>query len=303
VDERLRRATRSLEGLSLGDAFGELFFYFSAEHATLQDLPPSNWRWTDDTHMALSIVEILGRCGRIDQDALAEAFALRYMEEPNRGYGGGARRLLAQVATGSDWRVVSPLLFGTGSCGNGAAMRVAPLGAFFADDPERAAHEARLSAVVTHFHPEGQAGAVGVAVAAVFAAAVPHLDGAAFIEEVIRLVPEGLTRQRLRRSLDIPAGDISGAVHLLGSGSEVTAQDTVPFCVWTAAHNLASYEAALWATARGHGDCDTTCAIVGGIVAMSAPGLPVDWLERRERLPELFGIGVDHHACEKEPER
>ncbi len=285
MDERLRRAARSLEGLSLGDAFGELFFCFSAEHATLQDLPPSNWRWTDDTHMALSIVEILGRCGRIDQDALAEAFARRYLEEPNRGYGGGARRLLAQVATGADWRVVSPL------------------GAFFADDPERAAHEARLSAVVTHFHPEGQAGAVGVAVATVFAAAVPHLDGAAFIEEVIRLVPEGLTRQRLRLSLDIPAGEISRAVHLLGSGSEVTAQDTVPFCVWNAAHNLDSYDAALWATARGHGDCDTTCAIVGGIVAMSAPGLPAGWLERRERLPELFGRGVGLHTCKKEPER
>lgn len=295
----MKRAARSLEGLSLGDAFGELFFFFSAEDASLRDLPPSNWRWTDDTHMALSIVEILGRCGQIDQDALAEAFARRYLEEPNRGYGGGARRLLAQIATGTDWRVASPRLFGTGSCGNGAAMRVAPLGAFFADDPERAAHEARLSAEVTHFHPEGQAGAVGVAVAAAFASSAPHRDGAAFIEEVIRLVPEGLARQRLRLSLDIPAGEISRAVHLLGSGSEVTAQDTVPFCVWTAAHNLDSYEAALWATARGHGDCDTTCAIVGGIVAMSAPGLPAGWLERREPLPGQPGSGVGLHSREK----
>lgn len=287
MEESLRRAKRSLEGLSLGDAFGELFFFLPAEYATIKDLPRSNWRWTDDTHMALSIVEVLARYGRIDQDALAEAFARRYLEEPNRGYGGGARRLLARVATGADWRVVSPKLFGTGSCGNGAAMRVAPLGGFFADDPERAVHEARLSAMVTHFHPEGQTGAIGVAVAAVFAAADPHLTGTAFIEAVIRLVPEGLTRERLRMSRDIPAGEISRAVQLLGSGSEVTAQDTVPFCVWTAAHNLDSYESALWATAKGHGDCDTTCAIVGGIVALSAKDIPMEWLDRREKLPEL----------------
>lgn len=287
MDERMRRARRSLEGLSLGDAFGELFFFVPAEHVTIKDLPLSIWRWTDDTHMALSIVEVLGLYGRIDQDALAGAFARRYMEEPNRGYGGGARRLLARVATGSDWREVSPRLFGTGSCGNGAAMRVAPLGAFFAGDPELAAHEARLSAMVTHAHPEGQAGAMGVAVAAALAAAEPNLSGAAFIESVVRMVPEGQTRERLRISLDIPAGELSQAVRLLGSGSEVTAQDTVPFCVWNAAHNLDSYEAALWSTVKGHGDCDTTSAIVGGIVALSARRLPADWLERREPLPEL----------------
>ncbi len=303
MDQKLRRARLSLDGLSLGDAFGELFFFIPAEYATLRDLPPTNWRWTDDTHMALSIVEVLGRFGKIDQDALAGAFARRYLEEPNRGYGGGARRLLARIATGADWREVSPALFGTGSCGNGAAMRVGPLGAYFAGDPERAAHEARLSAMVTHFHPEGQAGAMGVAVAAALAAAEPRLSGAAFIREVLRLVPESLTRERLSTSLDIPAGEIPHAVRLLGSGSEVTAQDTVPFCVWTAAHNLDSYEAALWATAKGHGDCDTTCAIVGGIVALSAQGMPADWLARREPLPELAGFAEPPVTVKKEHER
>ncbi len=64
-------ALLSLEGLSVGDAFGEMFFFRSPAG---QDLPEGPWRWTDDTHMALSIVEILKNCGRIDQDALAAAF-------------------------------------------------------------------------------------------------------------------------------------------------------------------------------------------------------------------------------------
>jgi len=286
MDERIRRALRSLDGLSLGDAFGELFFFIAPEYASLGDLPAGGWRWTDDTHMALSIVEILQNYGYVDQDALARAFGIRYLEEPNRGYAGGARRLLAQIATGADWREVSPGLFGGGSFGNGAAMRVAPLGAFFADDPERAAAEARLSAVITHAHPEGQAGAMAVAVAAALAAGGSCPTGRYFIEQVADYVPEGMTRERILLSLDIPTSEAGLAARILGTGNQVSAQDTVPFCLWVAAHHLDSYEDALWLTAKGHGDCDTTCAIVGGIVSLSAD-LPSAWLARREPLPTL----------------
>jgi ADP-ribosylglycohydrolase len=55
---------------------------------------------------------------------------------------------------------------GMGSWGNGAAMRVAPLGAWFAEDLDTVVAEAIRSAQVTHAHPEAAAGAVAVAVAA-----------------------------------------------------------------------------------------------------------------------------------------
>ena len=75
---------------------------------------------------------------------------------------------------------------------------------------------------------------------------------------------------------------------MLGNGSEVTAQDTVPFVLWSAAHHLDNYESALWHTASGLGDMDTTCAMVGGIVVMytGIEGIPVEWLNNREPLPE-----------------
>ncbi|WP_210408401.1 ADP-ribosylglycohydrolase family protein, partial [Allokutzneria sp. NRRL B-24872] len=78
---------------------------------------------------------------------------------------------LRRIREGEPWRTVAGEAFGgQGSRGNGAAMRVAPLGAHFADDPARAAMEAALSAEVTHPHPEGVAGAVAVALAAAHAA-------------------------------------------------------------------------------------------------------------------------------------
>jgi ADP-ribosylglycohydrolase len=282
------RALLSLEGLSVGDAFGELFFSASLSLIATHKLPPGPWPWTDDTHMALSVVEVLKNHGRIDQDALARRFAERFAQDPYRGYAGGAIDLLTRVSHGEDWRRVAPLLFrGTGSYGNGAAMRAAPIGGFFAGDPARAAEQARLSAVITHAHPEGQAGAMAVAVAAAIAASPVHPKGREFLREVLTFVPDGETRKRIELSLGIPSHNHTEAVQRLGTGVEVSVQDTVPFCLWSAAYHLDDFEQALWWTASGWGDCDTTCAIVGGIVALTAP-IPAAWIERREPLPEGF---------------
>ena len=130
--------------------------------------PDGCWRWpyTDDTVMAVSIVGVLGCCGQIDQDRLAQAFARRFVQEPDRGYGPGAIGLLSQIANGGDWRSLSRGMFGgQGSFGNGSAMRVGPVGAYFADDFDPCVNEARASALVTHAHSEAQAGAIAVSVA------------------------------------------------------------------------------------------------------------------------------------------
>ena len=231
-------------------------------------------------------MEILKAHGYIDQDALAQAFARRFAQEPYRGYAGGAMRLLNQVANGVDWREISPRLFGSGSYGNGAAMRVAPIGGYFYDDLKRAAHEAQLSAVVTHAHLEGQAGAIAIAVAiaAGIVANKPHPMGSDLLKEILPHVPGGVTKERIQTAIRIPPEELHDAIQQLGTGSEVTAQDTVPFCLWSAAYHLENFEDALWWTAKGMGDCDTTCAIVGGIVALSASEIPASWVERREPL-------------------
>ena len=289
--EQVARACLSLEGLSLGDAFGERFFFVteSAELSPEAPLPPAPWSWTDDTHMALSVVEVLQQYGTINPDELARAFARRFDLEPNRGYTGAAYRLLSELAMGGDWRVLATAMFdGHGSHGNGAAMRAAPIGAAFAGDPERAAREAQCSAAVTHAHPEGQAGAIAVAVAASLAACAEPLRGRDLVDSVLSHLPASEVRTRLIGALAIDPDDLARACDELGTGYELSAQDTVPFCIWSAAHHGHDYERALWCTVAGLGDRDTTCAIVGGIVALSAPTLPAAWLERREPLPAAF---------------
>ena len=64
VAEALERAVLSLDGLALGDAFGESFFAGDAVHRLqARRLSAGPWRWTDDTAMAVSIVETLARRG------------------------------------------------------------------------------------------------------------------------------------------------------------------------------------------------------------------------------------------------
>ncbi|MFP2907725.1 ADP-ribosylglycohydrolase family protein [Pyxidicoccus sp. 3LFB2] len=291
---RLVRALVSLEGLSVGDAFGERFFVSRELAQSLVEqrtVPRAPWRYTDDTEMALSVVQVLEDHGRVDPDALARLFAKRYRNDKNRGYGGTAHDILQKIGLGLPWREVSSEVFdGQGSMGNGAAMRVAPLGAWFAGDLSRVVAEARASAEVTHMHPEGQAGAIAIAVAAAWAC--QRAEGgpgssSQLFEAVLDATPAGATRQGLEKarawSLD---SSPSSAARELGSGQKVISEDTVPFSVWCAARHLDSFEEAMWCTVAGFGDRDTTCAIVGGIVALSAgiASIPATWRAAREPL-------------------
>jgi hypothetical protein len=155
---RLSRALLSLHGLAIGDGIGEMMFSRpdrAYEMIMREELPAGPWWHTDDTEMAISIVEVLRLLGEVHQNALARQFMSHFERDPDRGYGSGARRQLRMMLEGVEWRVTSREAFsGQGSLGNGSAMRVAPVGAWFSDDLDRVVEQARASAVITHMHSE-----------------------------------------------------------------------------------------------------------------------------------------------------
>ncbi|HEY9789831.1 MAG TPA: ADP-ribosylglycohydrolase family protein [Candidatus Obscuribacterales bacterium] len=280
-----RRAASSLEGLSVGDAFGEAMY---AEDTSLRSLPAGEWSYTDDTVMASSIVWCLRKFGRINQDKLAQSFAEQY--SPGRGYGNAMHDLLLSIRSGSSWTAASKMLYGgAGSMGNGAAMRVAPLGAYYADQINSIPEQAMLSAMVTHAHVDGIAGAIAVALAAAYAwrneADQRTLDVARRIAEPL---PESRVRQQVLMICNVPDNaSATLAASILGRGERSLASDTVPFCVWAAFTFIDDYEEALWSTVSVGGDVDTNCAIVGGILGAKCERthIPSLWKNRREPLP------------------
>jgi ADP-ribosylglycohydrolase len=263
-------ARDAIHGLALGDAYGETFFF--------PDRPAeSPWRWTDDTAMALPLLDVLRRHGHVDQDALATAFAEAYTADPYRNYGASMHDVLQAIGAGESWRVVTRRQFdGQGSWGNGAAMRVAPLGAWFADDLDTVIEQATLSAAVTHAHPEATAGAVAIAVAAAL-----NRAGTLHPHDVAERVPDSVVRKGLLDAGHLEADTpIEEVARILGNGRRISAPDTVPLAVWCATRHSDNLVEALTLTATAGGDVDTTCAMVGGIVAGRA-GLgtvPPEWV-------------------------
>ena len=291
----LARALLSLDGLSVGDSFGQCFFQpenSSEEQLQQRLLPQAPWYYTDDTEMSLSVVAVLANHASIDQARLAASLAEHYSYD--RAYGPSMHRVLARIREGEAWQQVTRSAFeGQGSYGNGAAMRAAPVGAYFADDLSAAAAQATLSAEVTHAHPEGIAGAVAVAVAA--AAACQYRDAgqrpahAEFIAKIVGQLPDSEVRFKLVRAQEMSkVKSLDFPVSVLGNGVNMSAQDTVPYALWCCGQQLEDFPAALWLAVSAGGDRDTICAIAGGVVAqfVGAAGIPDDWREWREALPD-----------------
>src|SRR5262245_43491906 len=106
-EERIARARLSLEGLSLGDAYGTAAGFFPQT-----ELDRMLGAYTDDTMMAMAIVRVLNRHGRIEQDELALEFASDCRANPNRGYGQMARQILLEIDLGRPWREIARNAFG-----------------------------------------------------------------------------------------------------------------------------------------------------------------------------------------------
>ncbi|MEV0898551.1 ADP-ribosylglycohydrolase family protein [Actinoplanes sp. NPDC049802] len=288
---RLALALESLAGLSVGDALGAQYFVPGNRPADLLEaiLPEPPWEWTDDTEQACCLVATLAE-GDFDRDAFAELLARRF--EPYRGYGPGAVVMLREIREGLPWPIAAAAAFnGQGSCGNGAAMRAAPLGAWHADSLAHAAVQGVRAAEVTHAHPEGVAGGVAVTVAAAVAAAA-RLNGhkpdrGQLLRATAGHTPAGVVRDGLLEAAALSMTTVAEAAERLGSGAQATAQDTVPFALWAADRFLDDYPAAVAACVLAGGDVDTTAAIAGGVVAAHTgfDGIPAAWLSAREPLP------------------
>ncbi|MEV6246047.1 ADP-ribosylglycohydrolase family protein [Streptomyces sp. NPDC051742] len=293
-------ALDSLQGLAFGDAFGDRWFgILRRDGAAALDeraLPPEPlWRWSDDTAQAVVLVRELaeGR-GAVDQDRLALRFATAYADDTHRGYGASMHDVLRRIGDGEPWReVVAGQFEGQGSWGNGAAMRVAPLGAWHAGDLDAVAEQAARQGAVSHHHPEAVAGAVAVALAAALATrgrGGPAPARPDFLRAVADLLPDGDVRSGIRIAARMPERtSVRHAAEVLGSGYRMSGPDTVPYALWCAAGHLDDLQEGLWCTVAGRGDIDTTCAIAGGVIAArtGVAALPPAWHTALEPLPPI----------------
>ena len=165
---RIENAKKSLLGVAIGDAFGDSFFGETekiSDSILSREIPETKWEFTDDTVMSIAIFEELENNGEINQENLIKKFCINHDLDINRGYGATLRRLLREIQNGENWREVSKSAFeGQGSMGNGAAMRVCPIGAFYFDNLPKVKDLAIKSAEITHSNIEAITGAIAIAI-------------------------------------------------------------------------------------------------------------------------------------------
>jgi poly(ADP-ribose) glycohydrolase ARH3 len=281
-----------LLGLACGDALGGLFEGQLAEHilerfpstAALIGYPTEEIWYTDDTQMMIGIAETLVACGQMDEATLCRAFVENFT--PNRGYGRGARRILMAMESGEDHAAVAESVFPGGSYGNGAAMRVAPLGLVFRQDPERLAEEVLRSSLPTHRHELGIDGARVIARAVAYAATHVEFDREAYFQALVECSTTTVFRKKLEAAAAVQSAD-----DLIALGNGIEAHESVPAAIASFALAPQSYDEVIAQVIFLGGDTDTMAAMAGAISGafLGASRLPSHLLDQLESSPKGRG--------------
>lgn len=289
VKDLQARIAGSLLGLACGDGLGGPFEGrrdIDAHRVLAWAAADRALTYSDDTAMTCVLARHLAaNQGRIVDDELVVEFAQAWRAEPDRGYGAGPPGIFRVALDGGDWRAVVRHMFGgSGSLGNGGAMRVAPVAFTPWPLPDRV-ELARQQAAVTHAHPQAIDGAallcaaIGTVVeepgpidpSGLLRALAGHVRSAEFrdrIQIVLAVVNRKMQPQQIGRSL----------------GNDVTALGSVPTALALFLLNPDDPRAAITGAVQAGGDTDTIAAMTGALAGArcGADALPASWLARLE---------------------
>lgn len=260
-------------GAIIGDIVGSVYEFDNIKKV---DFPFFSARstYTDDSIMTVAVAEWL-LVDNTHSHEMLEKIMVRYAEDypfPMGGYGGGFAQWLFRPERLVDYRTgeIAGKRVPYNSWGNGAAMRVSAVGWMF-DTLEETERAAKISAEITHDHPEGVKGAQATA-AAIF------------------LARTGRTKKEIRDVVESRYGyDLSRHTDEIRKtyGWEDSCQGTVPPAI-RAFLDSTDYESAIRIAVSLGGDSDTLACITGG-VAEAFYGVPQNIMdEARRRLPENF---------------
>ena len=256
-------------GAILGDIIGSPYEFGRGNKSKDFPLFSEKSHFTDDTVMTIAVASVFMK---IPEDAPDEAIRLEVTRRlqlfgnryPHAGYGGMFRRWL---------HAEDPQPYG--SYGNGSAMRVSSV-AWLYNDLDTVRRMARLSAEVTHNHPEGIKGAEATA-SAIFLARTGHSKAE------IKAYIEGQFGYDLSRTCD----EIRPIYHHVES-----CQETVPEAI-TAFMEGESFEDVIHTAVSLGGDCDTLTCIAGAI-AEGFYGVPEELKQEcRNRLDRHLRMVLD----------
>jgi len=287
-------------GCFLGDAFGSGFEGMSPDKAVfhLSSLSKRFSRqYTDDTDMTLALTESIIQSDKVDPQDIAKQFSLYC--DLTRGYAIGAIKSILALRAGLKWHQVARIVFENGSFGNGAAMRVSPVGLFYHHDLESLQEAAIKQANITHVHPLGQWGAVMQAAAVGLAVnqnprePFKKEEVTVQLREVLWQGPIEYVRALNKIEEMFGQGRRLQALEVVQSlGNGVEAHFSVPSACFIAVTYSPDFCDAIRAAISLGGDTDTIAGMVGATVGahIGEKGLPIEWIEQLEDGPRGYSF-------------
>lgn len=281
----------ALVGTGVGDALGAPFEGWRrvkpeeieavAERETLLT-------YTDDTHMMMGVAESLIRAGGFDGKDMAQTFIKNYELEPWRGYGPGLPRISRLVRAGAAWNQAAQRLYHGGSYGNGSAMRIAPIGVFYHDNPSGLKEVAYQSSQITHAHQLGKEGAALQAYAVALATNLEPIgafDRGDFLAKLVNYVTDRVYQEKLNKIEPLLTQPEQGKV-ITELGNGIEAFSSVPTAIYSFLSWPHSFVQAVFSAISLGGDTDTIGAMTGAISGayLGVASIPGSWRNKLENI-------------------
>ena len=249
-------------------------------------------QFTDDTQMMLCIVESIVEGCKVDPDDIAKRFVSWINSGDVRGAGRATIESLERLKSGKSWKESGKK--GEWAAGNGAAMRIAPIGLFNYKDLNNLKKDCFNVSVITHNNPEAIAGATAIAYGITknlnsidFDVHDFILDVASFVNDISETMSDALKDVN---NLIWEEAQIESALMEIGVSGYVIESVSASFYIFGKWPK--DLERAISEAASSGGDNDTIACMTGALSGSlnGVKAIPERWLEgleARELLTDL----------------
>lgn len=294
----LDKAKGMIYGLAIGDALGRLTEFMSLSaiktnygEKGIRDLPDPAL-FTDDTQMSVAIAEALVKVGEKDIESIMVAVKDEFIKwyhspENTRAPGRTCLTGVAKMEQGIHWSESGV----AGSKGCGSAMRAAPIGYLYQNDPNKLREVASATGICTHGHPTADAACIGAAY--LVKLALDGIDPENMINDLLDFTTEISSEWdeaivKVEKCLDWENEE--KALEYLGKGW--IGEEAVALSLYCFLRYPDSYEKVVIRGANTNGDSDSIACIGGSISGayLGIDAIPNNWvqgIEKTEYLDDL----------------
>lgn len=281
-----------LIGQCLGDALGFVVEGFSPQACKryIEDIlrtgqtidfghfPFLFGQYSDDSQLARELMQSYEERRKFDPADYAKRIKLIFAEKRIIAFGYSTKEAAKRLAQGVSWEesgTPAP------SAGNGSAMRAAPIGLFFFDDPQTLVQAAHDQGRITHTDPRCSAGAVAISGAVALALQNEAIDAGSFISTLAEWTSAVDSRfaselKKLVEWLPKPPEEAATFIANAGFDAEYVDDDewngmsayVVSSVLWSLYSFLKSpddYWETICTAIEVGGDVDTTAAMAGAV--------------------------------------